>query len=155
MPSAILPLSLRRGPPDFPFGKASDLLSEHGEIPFHDILQGIGLNLIIRMNQNIPRADNSAPRNFVMNQAIRFPQLVRRFTNDFEVAADGVHNHRFRSPVPALAGSIAEDFADGFQHMSQVETRESFMTDRLSRRQRVSRRQSGSASARTRSRITG
>ena len=100
-----------------------DLRPQKGKVAFHHLLQNVRLHQIVGVNQNVPGANDAPPGNFGMRGAVRFPELVRCFPNDFEVAAHGVQNHLLFTPVPSQAMGVRQDSVDTLADMGEIEAR--------------------------------
>ncbi len=101
--------------------QSGHLPPQKGKVTFHHILQDVRLHQVVGVDQNFPGANDSPPRNFWMRGAVRFTEPVRRFPDDFEVAANRVQNHLLLAPVPPQAKGVGQDAVDTLEHMGQIE----------------------------------
>ena len=105
----------------FDVQQRDDLPPQKGKVTFHHVLQYVRLHQVVGVNQKIPGTNDSPPRNFRMRGAVRFTELVRRFPDDFEVAANRVQNHLLLAPVPSQAIGVRQDAVDTLADMGQIE----------------------------------
>ena len=101
------------------------------KVTFHHVLQYVRLHQVVGVNQKIPGTNDSPPRNFRMRGAVRFTELVRRFPDDFEVAANGVQNHLLLAPVPSQAIGVGLDSVDNGQLEGQGFRQHAIPDDRV------------------------